>query len=201
MVGRWSTQDTCLNSKSIGVGQAYELDDEGRLSLRFRMMEGEQLVERFSAQDIDVRSMGDPNWELRLNMRLAGPGVRTVSRTLLLRVHDGQMQVIEQRDGNQTVIRGGVVQATGRDMPALLNCEHPRLVAQRAQIEREERERLRRAQLAAEEQRLRLEREEREERERVRRAQAAAEEQRLRLEREEAERQRRQDERNRLYRL
>lgn len=201
MVGRWSTQDTCLNSKSIGVGQAYELDDEGRLSLRFRMMEGEQLVERFTAQDIDVRSMGDPNWELRLNMRLAGPGVRTVSRTLLLRVHDGQMQVIEQRDGNQTVIRGGVVQATGRDMPALLNCEHPRLVAQRAQIEREERERLRRAQLAAEEQRLRLEREEREERERVRRAQAAAEEQRLRLEREEAERQRRQDERNRLYRL
>lgn len=201
MVGRWSTQDTCLNSKSIGVGQSYELDGEGRLSLRFRMLEGEQLVERFMAQDIDVRSMGDPNWELRLNLRLAGPGAGTVSRTLQLRVHDGQMQVIEQRDGNQTVIRGGVVQATGRDMPALLNCEHPRLVAQRAQLEREERERLRRAQLAAEEQRLRLEREEREERERVRRAQAAAEEQRLRLEREEAERQRRQDERNRLYRL
>lgn len=201
MVGRWSTQDTCLNSKSIGVGQSYELDGEGRLSLRLRMMEGEQLVERFMAQDIDVRSMGDPNWELRLNLRLPGPGARTVSRTLQLRVHDGQMQVIEQRDGNQTVIRGGVVQATGRDMPALLNCEHPRLVAQRAQLEREERERLRRAQLAAEEQRLRLEREEREERERVRRAQAAAEEQRLRLEREEAERQRRQDERNRLYRL
>ncbi len=201
MVGRWSTQDTCLNIKNNGVGQAYELDGEGRLSLRLRMMEGEQLVERFTAQDIDVRSMGDPNWELRLNLRLSGPGARTVSRTLLLKVHDGQMQVIEQRDGNQTVIRGGVVQATGREMPALLNCEHPRLVAQRAQLEREERERLRRAQLAAEEQRLRLEREEREERERARRAQAAAEEQRQRLEREEAERQRRQDERNRLYRL
>ncbi len=177
LVGRWASEETCLSGKHPSVGLTFELDESGRLSLRHRTLEGDRVVDQYVAEDIRVR-LDNPleqTAELALSMRYFQPGRRGLDRSLLVKVGGQQMQVLEQRDGTSTVIRAGLSQPTGRPVPSLTNCAHPRVVAQRAQIDREEQER-------------------------VRRAQAAAEERRLRQEREEAERQRRQDERDRLYR-
>ena len=187
LVGRWATLETCLSLQGQDVGQIFELDGSERLSWRLRSLErGDQVVERWIAQEVWLRPAAShpAGWELSLQMRgVQGTGLRPMSRVMILRLNTEQMQIIDQRDGGNTVVRAGVVQSTGREAPVLYNCHHPKLVAQRAHLMAQ------RAQM------------EREERERVRREQAAAEEQRLRLEREEADRQRRQLERERLYKM
>lgn len=178
LVGRWSSQETCLSGKNQSVGLVYEVDEAARLSLRSRVLEREQVVEQYSAQDIGVRleNPAEQVWELILNLRMGNNSGRMLTRTILLKVRDEQLQILDQRDGGNTFIRSGTVQAFGRAVPPSINCAHPRVVAQRGQLEREELER-------------------------SRRAQAEAEERRLRLEREEAERKRRKEERDRLYKL
>lgn len=177
LAGRWTSEETCLTGKHPAVGLVFEVDESGRLSLRHRTLEGDRVVEQYVADDIRVRldSALEQTAELGLYLRFLQPGRRGLDRTLLVKLGGQQMQVLDQRDGTSTVIRAGLVQSTGRPVSPLTNCAHPRVVAQRAQIDREEQERVRRAQLAAEERRLRQER-------------------------EEAERQRRQEERDRLYR-
>lgn len=111
-------------------------------------------------------------------MNLAGPGVgsRPLERVTVVQLQDENLQVIEQRDGASVTVRGGQVLSTGRQMLQYANCAHPKVLAQRAQLESEERER-------------------------IRRAQAAAEEQRQKFEREQAQKLQRQKERERLYKL
>jgi hypothetical protein len=108
------------------------------------------------------------------------------------------------------------VTGSGRSLPAgrpnLVNCDHPKMVTARAEIERQEAEQARLALLAEQERRVKLEREQAE---LARLAQIAAQERRRQAEREEVERQRlqaerqreeaqrrrRQEERERLYKL
>jgi hypothetical protein len=111
-----------------------------------------------------------------MNLSVPGSSVRPIERVYIIKLRDENMQMIDQRDGNNVIIRSGLIVSTGREVSQLANCEHPTLIAQRAKLESEERER-------------------------IRRAQAAVEEQRQRAEREEADRQRRQKERERLYKL
>lgn len=111
-----------------------------------------------------------------MNFSGSGLGARPFERVSVIRLSDTTMQFIEQRDGNNVIVRSGILQSTGRVMPDYVNCGHPKMVEQRLKLESEERER-------------------------IRRAQAIAEEQRQRMEREEAARHRRQQERDRLYKL
>jgi hypothetical protein len=179
IVGRWASPEVCLNEKSKSVGQLFELDGDERLSMFIRTTDvAGQVIDRARARDIQIRqaNLNDQTWELKMNLSVPGSSVRPIERVYILKLRDENMQMIDQRDGNNVIIRSGLIVSTGREVSQLSNCEHPSLIAQRAKLESEERER-------------------------IRRAQAAVEEQRQRAEREEADRQRRQKERERLYKL
>lgn len=179
IVGRWASPEVCLNEKSKSVGQLFELDSDERLSMFIRATDvAGQVIDRARARDIQVKqaNLNDQAWELKMNLSMPSSSVRPIERVYILKLRDENMQMIDQRDGNNVIIRSGLMVTTGREVSQLANCEHPALIAQRAKLESEERER-------------------------IRRAQAAAEEQRQRAEREEADKQRRQKERDRLYKL
>ena len=179
IVGRWASSEVCLNEKSKSVGQIFELDGEERLSMFIRATDvAGQVTDRVRARDIQVRqaNINEQTWELKMNLLVPSQASRSLERIYILKLRDENMQIIDQRDGSNVIIRSGLILSTGREISQLANCDHPTLVAQRAKLESDERER-------------------------IRRVQAAAEEQRLRAEREEADRQRRQKERERLYKL
>lgn len=178
IVGRWAAQEVCLNVKNQSVGQIFELDKEDRLSTLIRVTDpAGQVVDRAWAKDIQVRqaNSNEHTWEIIMSLSGPGLGARPIERVSVIKLRDERMQIVDQRDGVNVIIRSGLVLSTGREMH-FSNCGHPTLVAQRAKIESDERDR-------------------------IRRAQTAAEEQRQKLEREEAERQRRLKERERLYKL
>lgn len=179
IVGRWALPEVCLSGKDPSVGQVFELDGENRLSMVLRVADGAaRAADRIWAKDVQVRPVSSNNQSWEIKMNLAGPGVgsRPLERVTVVQLQDENLQVIEQRDGASVTVRGGQVLSTGRQMLQYANCAHPKVLAQRAQLESEERER-------------------------IRRAQAAAEEQRQKFEREQAQKLQRQKERERLYKL
>lgn len=179
IVGRWASPEVCLNEKSKSVGQIFQLEGEERLSMFIRTTDvAGQVIDRVSARDIQVRQadIKEQTWELKMNLLVPSQAARPIERIYILKLRDENMQIVDQRDGSNVIIRAGLILSTGREISQLTNCDHPTLLAHRAKLESDERER-------------------------IRRAQAVAEEQRQRAEREEADRQRRQKERERLYKL
>lgn len=178
IVGRWANLEICLRSKHGGEGLVFQLDSDNRLSLWERVLQGEQVVEQYAAHNIEVRAanIAEKIWELKLNVRGGVSVSRMLPRTVLLVVRDDQLQILDQREGGESAVASETRRATARGIPALSNCAHPRVMAKRTQLERDEQERLKRAQVASD----------------LRRQQ---------IELEEAERKRREQERSRLYKL
>ena len=210
LLGRWSDRAACLRTTQLELGTFYEAGAGERVSVRVRhvILQQDQPLTQYVSEDVQFRvvDLSQGVFELDARLRLL-PSLRIMQRKARIMIAQEEMVLLDQAD---------TITASGRSLPTgqsnLVNCDHPKMVAARAEVERQEAEQARLALLAEQERRVKLEREQAE---LARLAQIAAQERRRQAEREEAERQRlqaerqreeaqrrrRQEERERLYKL
>lgn len=210
LLGRWSDRAACMRTTQQELGTFYEAGAGERVSVRVRqviLQQGQPLTQ-YVSEDVQFKVVDLPQgiFELDARLRLLASG-RSIQRKARIMIAQEEMVLLDQ---TETVTGSGRSLPAGR--PNLVNCDHPKMVAARAEIERQEAEQVRLALLAEQERRVKLEREQAE---LARLAQIAAQERRRQAEREEVERQRlqaerqreeaqrrrRQEERERLYKL
>lgn len=177
LIGRWTTEEVCLSSKYGDIGSTYKMDGDGKMLLTIGTLDGGRFMKFNESIVTDIKPVNATEQIYAVSHRIRRMSYGSyVTRNIRMKLRDEEMQILEMSDNNNAVVRSGVQVSTGHALPSIINCDHPKVVARRTRLEREEQDRVRRIQLAEQEKRRQLEQ-------------------------EEAEQKRKRDEKDKLYKL